>query len=142
MPEPHFLSYSKADGRAFAERLHAALTAPPDPAPLWFDAADMRPGSDWDDQIVAALRACRGVLFAMTPDSVTSQSVCKREWSRALAYKKPVIPLLVHPGVEVPFRLEGRQYVDFTGDFGHEIGRLDITVNDAGLIVRIDADLE
>lgn len=35
-----------------------------------------------------------------------------------------------------------RARVDFTGDFGHEIGRLDITVNDAGLIVRIDADLE
>lgn len=35
-----------------------------------------------------------------------------------------------------------RARVDFTGDFGHEIGRLDITMNDAGLIVRIDADLE
>lgn len=35
-----------------------------------------------------------------------------------------------------------RARVDFTGDFGHEIGRLDIAMNDAGLIVRIDADLE
>ena len=35
-----------------------------------------------------------------------------------------------------------RARVDFTGDFGHEIGRLDMTVNYAGLIVRIDADLE
>jgi len=30
----------------------------------------------------------------------------------------------------------------FTGDFGHEIGRLDIAFNPEGLIVRIDADLE
>ena len=37
---------------------------------------------------------------------------------------------------------QARARVDFTGDFGHEIGRLDITVNEAGLIVRIDADLE
>jgi ketosteroid isomerase-like protein len=35
-----------------------------------------------------------------------------------------------------------RLRVDFTGDFGHEIGRLDITVDPGGLIARIDADLE
>jgi len=32
--------------------------------------------------------------------------------------------------------------VDFTGDFGHEIGVLKIVINGAGLIKRIDADLE
>lgn len=35
-----------------------------------------------------------------------------------------------------------RVRVDFTGDFGHEIGRLDLKVNKLGLIVRIDANLE
>lgn len=32
--------------------------------------------------------------------------------------------------------------LDFTGDFGHEIGILRIAVNSEGLIERIDADLE
>jgi hypothetical protein len=32
--------------------------------------------------------------------------------------------------------------LDFTGDFGHEIGILKIAMNAAGLIERIDADLE
>lgn len=32
--------------------------------------------------------------------------------------------------------------LDFTGDFGHEIGVLKITVDADGLIERIDADLE
>lgn len=32
--------------------------------------------------------------------------------------------------------------VDFTGDFGHEIGLLKLSINPNGLIVRIDADLE
>jgi hypothetical protein len=32
--------------------------------------------------------------------------------------------------------------LDFTGDFGHEIGILHITINADGLIQRIDADLE
>lgn len=32
--------------------------------------------------------------------------------------------------------------LDFTGDFGHAIGILEIEINAAGLIERIDADLE
>ncbi|MCY1745120.1 MULTISPECIES: hypothetical protein [Ensifer] len=32
--------------------------------------------------------------------------------------------------------------LDFTGDFGHETGILNIAINATGLIERIDADLE
>jgi ketosteroid isomerase-like protein len=35
-----------------------------------------------------------------------------------------------------------RVRVDFTGDFGHEIGWLNMSVDAAGTIVRIDASLE
>lgn len=35
-----------------------------------------------------------------------------------------------------------RVRVDFTGDFGHEIGLLEMSVDTGGLIVRIDASLE
>lgn len=35
-----------------------------------------------------------------------------------------------------------RVRVDFTGDFGHEIGHLEITMDAMGLIARLDADLE
>ncbi|RJF76395.1 nuclear transport factor 2 family protein [Rhodopseudomonas palustris] len=34
-----------------------------------------------------------------------------------------------------------RLRIDFTGDFGHEIGLLDMSVDSDGLIARIDADL-
>ena len=37
---------------------------------------------------------------------------------------------------------QARICVDFTGDFGHEIGLLALSVDAHGLIVRIDADLE
>jgi ketosteroid isomerase-like protein len=37
---------------------------------------------------------------------------------------------------------QARLRVDFTGDFGHEIGLLEIVTDRAGLIVRIDANLE
>jgi len=35
-----------------------------------------------------------------------------------------------------------RARVDFTGDFGHEIGRLDLQLDQSGLIERVDAELE
>jgi len=35
-----------------------------------------------------------------------------------------------------------RLRVGFTGDFGHEVGLLEMKVNEHGLIARIDADLE
>jgi hypothetical protein len=49
----------------------------------------------------------------MTRDSVEDESVCKREWTYALRYKKPVIPLKLHADAEMPFRLAPRQHVDF-----------------------------
>jgi ketosteroid isomerase-like protein len=43
--------------------------------------------------------------------------------------------------IEMTGETRARLRVDFTGDFGHEIGLLDISVNADGLITRIDADL-
>jgi tetratricopeptide (TPR) repeat protein len=60
----------------------------------------------------------------MTSDSVRAQSVCKDEWVRALKYKKPVIPLLVERGAELPFRLGSREYIDFTGSPETALARL------------------
>jgi ketosteroid isomerase-like protein len=44
--------------------------------------------------------------------------------------------------IEIPDDSTSDVRVDFTGDFGHEIGILKIVINAAGLIERIDADLE
>src|SRR4051812_46991467 len=124
MARHHFLSYSGADSLDFALRLEEALRTGSPPLPVWMDRKDIRLGRDWDDEIVEAIRGCAGLLFVMTGDSVESSSVCKNEWSRALRYKKPVVPLLLHAGVEPPFRLQDRQYVDFTGDFAAAVARL------------------
>jgi hypothetical protein len=110
-----FLSYSGVDGEEFALRLADALEAEPPYYRLWIYSRDLRPGRDWDEQIEEALRTCRLLLFAMTKDSVRTDSVCKQEWSLALKYKKPVIPLLLHADAEIPFRLGSRQYIPFEG---------------------------
>jgi len=60
----------------------------------------------------------------MTNDSVTDRSVCKQEWTRALRYKKPVIPLLAAPDAEMPFRLEPRQLINFTSAYDSALAKL------------------
>lgn len=116
----HFISYSTVDGADFALQLADALTAGPPELPAWLDRRELQPGEDWDEQLVEAIRICDSLLFVMTVDSVEDESVCKQEWTRALRYKKPIIPLKLHADAEMPFRLGSRQYIDFSGDF--EVG--------------------
>lgn len=56
MPGPHFLSYSRFDGEVLARRLHDALEAGAPPFSIWLDKIDLKPGQDWDEQIVEAVR--------------------------------------------------------------------------------------
>src|SRR5271154_5665440 len=97
-----FISYSTVDCLSFALGLADKLAAGPPSIGVWVDKRKLRPGEDWDEQIVEAIRGCSALLFAMTTDSVRAQSVCKREWVRALKYKKPIIPLLVERNAELP----------------------------------------
>ena len=105
MGEYFFVSYSAVDAADFALSLADKLTAGPPSYHLWVDRRELQPGDDWDEQLVEAIRGCRGLLFVMTADSVRAGSVCKDEWVRALRYKKPVIPLRLDAEAELPFRL-------------------------------------
>jgi hypothetical protein len=91
---------------------------------VWLDKRELKPGMDWDEQISRAIQECDSLLFVMTRDSVTPNSVCKREWTRALKHKKPVIPLRLHPDAELPFLLEPRQFIDFSADFAAGLKQL------------------
>jgi tetratricopeptide (TPR) repeat protein len=124
MNRHHFISYSSADAQDFALRLCDELAQGPPPFSIWLDKRELVAGSDWDEQIVEAIRDCASLIFVMTRDSVTSKSVCKKEWTRALKYKKPIIPILLHPDAEMPFSLEPRQHIDFTGAFDPALARL------------------
>jgi tetratricopeptide (TPR) repeat protein len=121
---PYFISYSRVDAEDFAQQLADRLVGGRPSYPVWLDVQDLQPDEDWDTQIKDAIRACRGVLFVVTGDSVQDHSAAKPEWSRALRYKKPVIPLRFDAGAEFPLRLESRQYIDFSGGFDVGLARL------------------
>jgi len=114
----HFISYSSFDARDFAFQLYDRLKGKSPPLPVWLDKRDkIRPGEDWENELDEAIRTCETLIFVMTSDSIKPQSVCTNEWRRALRFKKPVIPILLHSDAIIPFRLEGRQHIDFTDNF-------------------------
>jgi hypothetical protein len=124
MSDHLFISHSSVDGKDFSLRLADELAAGPPPIPVWIDKRELRPAEEWDEQIVEAIKTCKGLIFVMTKDSVEPLSGCKAEWVRALKYKKPVIPLLVSRDAELPFRLGSREYIDFSGSFDPALARL------------------
>ncbi|HYO49577.1 MAG TPA: TIR domain-containing protein, partial [Chloroflexia bacterium] len=119
----NFISYSDL-ATDFALRLADALEAGPPPLHVWIDKRHLKAGRDWDTQIAEAISTCNALLFVMTADSVADTSTCKLEWIRALKYKKPIVPIKLDPTVEVPFRLDTRQYIDFSRDFDQGLAKL------------------
>jgi hypothetical protein len=83
MNRHHFVSSSSADAQDFALRHCEELAHGPPTIQVWLDKHELVAGSDWDDQIVEAIRDCASVIFLMTRGGVTSKSVCKKEWTTA-----------------------------------------------------------
>lgn len=124
MSDFFFISYSSVDGKNFAMKLADELTGGPPVIPVWLDGRALRPGEDWDEQVLEAIKTCKGMVFVLSADSVRPDSVCKNEWVRALKYKKPVIPLLLDKDADLPFRLGSREYIKFTDSFDSGLARL------------------
>ncbi len=119
----HFLSYSHRDGAKFAFRLRDELLVGEPSIEAWIDAK-LNPGDRWPGALGDAVSDCETLLFVMTPDSVDPQSVCGDECSRAMRFKKPIVPLLFAPGLVPPFLLETTQYIDFTDSLEKGLARL------------------
>ena len=124
MPHHHFISYSGFDGLEFALKLCDDLQSGPPSIEAWLDKRRLQADADWDKQIEEAIRDCESLIFLMTPDSVEDASVCKNEWVQALKYKKPILLARFHAKAGPPFRLNSRQFIDFSGNFETGLARL------------------
>ena len=106
-----FLSYRRSDSRDVAERLRQTFQERVGARWSFQDAADIRPGVDWEEAIQENLRTARVVLVLIGPTWLTTMrerldrgepDVLHQEIVTALSRKgRRVVPVLIH-GAALP----------------------------------------
>ncbi len=86
-----FISYGRADSKAFATKLHERLLE--HNIKVWFDQNDIPLGVDFQNQIDDGLEKSHNFLFVISPHSINS-IYCLKEIELALKRHKRIIPLL------------------------------------------------
>ncbi|MEM7794987.1 MAG: TIR domain-containing protein [Cyanobacteria bacterium P01_C01_bin.118] len=86
-----FISYGRADSKAFAAKLNACLLE--QNLEVWFDFDDIPLGVDYQNQIDDGIERSKNFLFVISPHSVNSP-YCRLEIEHALRLRKRIIPLL------------------------------------------------
>lgn len=86
-----FISYGRADSKAFAVALHQKLTN--EGLKIWFDQNDIPLAVDFQEQINDGIEKTDNFIFIISPHSVNSP-YCLKEIELALKYHKRIIPLL------------------------------------------------
>ena len=86
-----FISYGRADSKAFAIKLQSQLAE--HGFQVWFDFNDIPLGVDFQNQIDDGIEKASHFLFLISPHSVNSP-YCLKEVELALRLKKRIIPLL------------------------------------------------
>jgi len=86
-----FISYGRADSKAFAIELQARLSS--QGLRVWFDFNDIPLAVDFQNQIDDGIEKSQNFLFIISPHSVNS-AYCRKEIELAFELKKRIIPLL------------------------------------------------
>ena len=86
-----FISYGRADSKAFARKLHDLLIQ--QELEVWFDFEDIPLGVDYQNQIDGGIEKAENFLFVISPHAVNSP-YCGKEIELALKHHKRIIPLL------------------------------------------------
>jgi CRP-like cAMP-binding protein len=104
-----FVSYARADVD-FATQLARGLRRLG--VDVWLDVYSIAAGKSWARQVGEALDRCWAMVVVLSPASMASEN-SDDEWNFYLDKQKPVVPVLLQ-AVDVPYRLNKLQYVDFT----------------------------
>ena len=86
-----FISYGRADSKAFATKLNKRLIGRK--LRVWFDQNDIPPAVDWQNQIDDGIERSHNFIFLIAPHSIKSP-YCHKEIELAVKYNKRIIPLL------------------------------------------------
>jgi CHASE2 domain-containing sensor protein len=86
-----FISYGRADSKAFATKLYDRLLK--EGLKVWFDQNDIPLGVDYQNQIDDGIEKADNFLFLIAPHSINSP-YCRKEIELALQRNKRIIPLL------------------------------------------------
>jgi len=104
-----FVSYARKDVE-FAKRLARGLRRCG--VDVWVDVYSIAAGKSWARQVGEALDGCDAMVVVLSTAGVASEN-SDDEWNFYLDKQKPVLPVLLEQ-VDVPYRLNKLQYVDFT----------------------------
>jgi hypothetical protein len=94
-PDTIFISYSRADGRDFAEAFERRLEA--EGLHAWRDLKSMEAG-DIRQQVLHAIESVKHLVLILSRRALTSDWI-KREWSHARLMGKQVCPVLADPSI-------------------------------------------
>ncbi|NEP08828.1 MAG: TIR domain-containing protein [Symploca sp. SIO2C1] len=86
-----FISYGRADSKAFAAKLQGCLAE--QGFKIWFDFNDIPLGVDFQNQIDDGIEKAHQFLFIIAPHSINSP-YCRKEIELAIKCHKRIIPLL------------------------------------------------
>lgn len=103
-----FISYARLDKIYCGEIVNLLR----DMHEVWCDKR-LSVGQLWWEEIVNALCQCDGYIYLCSPTSVNSE-YCRRELELALNLKKPIFPILITMGTQVPESIRHIQYVDLS----------------------------
>ncbi|MEL7433918.1 MAG: TIR domain-containing protein [Chloroflexota bacterium] len=113
-----FISYARADGSDYSERLRDTLRA--DGITCWRDDR-IDPTIDFTGEIETALDEATHVAVIVTADLKRADSFVRLEIGYALTHKKPIIPL-VFEGGHRPITIINHTYISFVDwDTGYEM---------------------
>ncbi|MBX2866204.1 MAG: toll/interleukin-1 receptor domain-containing protein, partial [Leptolyngbyaceae cyanobacterium MAG.088] len=86
-----FISYGRADSKAFAMRLKERLNEAG--LDVWFDFDNIPLATDFQERIDDGIERCHSFLYVISPSSVNSP-YCAKELELALRYGKRIIPIM------------------------------------------------
>ncbi len=126
--DPHiFICYSSKDeavAREIVEFLEGQDIA------CWISCRDVPPGGNYQETIVQALEAARGIVFLFSEASSRSGEI-KKELSMGSSMNVPVFPVRlspIAPSGALRYELSIRQWVDLFPNRQHALGKLAQTI--------------